>query len=82
VDAAVRARVLAGALGVNASFNQGVMTTLAAGAVDIAAVMHRLVHRGYDGPVIVEQDPSDDARVTPEVLARQNLQFLQPLIGD
>lgn len=81
VDAAVRARVLAGELAVNDSFNHGVMAPLATGAVDIAAVMGLLVRRGYDGYCIIEQDPSDDARVTPEVLARRNLDFLLPMLG-
>ena len=81
VDAAVRARVLAGELGVNDSFNHGVMAPLAEGAVDIAAVMRLLVQRGFDGYCIVEQDPSADVQVTPDVLARRNLDFLLPMMG-
>jgi inosose dehydratase len=81
VDSGVRARVLAGELGVNDSFNHGVMAPLASGAVDIAAVMRLLVQRGFDGYCIVEQDPPADPQVTPDVLARENLHFLQPLMG-
>jgi inosose dehydratase len=77
VDPAVRARVLAGALGVNASFDHGVMCALPDGAVDIQAVLGLLVSRAYQGAVIVEQDPPLDAYETPEVLARRNLAFIQ-----
>jgi len=77
VDPQVRARVLSGDLGVNASFDHGVMCPLAEGAVDIPAVMRLLAAKGYDGPVIVEQDPARDAAQTPEALARANLAFLQ-----
>lgn len=81
VDPVVRARVLDGSLGVNASFGQGVMAPLADGAVDIGAVMRRLVERGYDGFVIVEQDPSQDGQTDPDALARSNLVFLQSVMG-
>jgi inosose dehydratase len=81
VDAGVRARVLAGELGVNDSFNHGVMAPLASGAVDIAAVMRLLVGRGFEGYCIIEQDPPADPQVTPDVLARDNLHFLLPLMG-
>ena len=77
----VRARVLAGRLGVNASFDQGVMSPLSEGAVDIGAVMRKLVARGYEGFCIVEQDPPHDAVLTPEALARRNLEFLAPWVG-
>lgn len=81
VDPVVRARVLDGSLGVNASFGQGVMAPLADGAVDIGAVMRRLVERGYDGFVIVEQDPSQHGLTDPGALARSNLVFLQSVMG-
>lgn len=81
VDPVVRARVLDGSLGVNASFGQGVMAPLADGAVDIGAVMRRLLHKGYDGHVIVEQDPSQDGLTDPADLARTNLVFLQSVMG-
>lgn len=76
VNPAVRARVLAGALGVNASFDQGVMCALPDGAVDIAAVLRLLKTQGYQGSVVVEQDPARDAAETPEALARRNLAFV------
>ena len=77
VNPTVRARVLSGALGVNASFDHGVMSPLSEGTVDIPAVMRRLMAKGYSGPVIVEQDPARDPAQTPEALARANLTFLQ-----
>lgn len=82
VDPAVRAQVLAGALGVNASFDQGVMCALPDGAVDIKAVLALLTRRGYAGAVIVEQDPAIGASETPEALARRNLDFLQDALRD
>jgi len=76
VNPAVRARVLSGELGVNASFDHGVMSPLSEGAVDIQAVMRKLMAKGYSGTVIVEQDPSKDAALSPEALARANLAYL------
>jgi inosose dehydratase len=76
VDPTVRARVLAGEIGVNASFDHGVMCALPDGVVDIGAVLRLLERLGYDEPVIVEQDPARDAAETPESLARRNLAFL------
>jgi inosose dehydratase len=81
VDPFVRARVLAGDLGVNASFDYGVMCALADGAVDIPAVMRFLEAKGYGGPVIVEQDPARDAQDTPDALARRNLAFLRQCLA-
>jgi inosose dehydratase len=81
VNPAVRARVLAGDLGINASFSHGVMAPLSEGAVDIGAVMRLLVARGYDGYCIVEQDPSDHDKVPPEALARHNLNYLLQMLG-
>lgn len=76
VDSAVRARVLAGELGVNSSFDHGVMCALPDGIVDIRAVVGLLTSKGYDGHVIVEQDPALDGAETPETLAHRNLSFL------
>ncbi len=76
VDPVVRTRVLAGELGVNAAFDHGVMCALPDGAVDIRAVMRKLIAFGYDGTVIVEQDPAKDAALSAEALARANLAFL------
>ncbi len=80
VDPGVRARVLSGDLGVNASFDHGVMCALPDGAVDIAAVVRKLAALGYAGPLIVEQDPARDASETPEALARRNLTYLTDLL--
>ncbi len=82
VNRQVRARVLSGDLGVNASFDHGVMCALAEGAVDIPAVLRRLVARGFDGPCIVEQDPAKDAAMAPEALAAHNLSYLTSILTD
>lgn len=87
VDPEVRTRVLRGTLAVNAAFDRGVMCPLAEGAVDIAAVMRKLVAIGYDGYCIVEQDPADESGESPatgrgpEVLAHQNLAFLAAVLA-
>ncbi len=82
VDPMVRARVLAGQLGVNRSFAEGVMSPLRDGAVDIAAVIRMLTLRRYDGYAIVEQDPAEDAALSPEALARSNLDYLMAISAD
>jgi inosose dehydratase len=79
VDAAVRQQVLDGALGVRQSFAKGVMCPLPDGVVDIGAVMDMLETRGFAGPVVVEQDPSDDPALEPHRLARRNIEFLAQL---
>ena len=81
VDPAVRARVLRGELGPNESFAEGVMCPLPDGAVDIAAVVALLKEKGFSGPCIVEQDPSDNAKETPEALAARNLTYLEGLLA-
>lgn len=81
VEAGVRARVLAGKLGPNESFAAGVMCPLPDGVVDIAAVIGLLKEKGYGGPCIVEQDPSDDASETPEALAARNRIYLEGLLA-
>lgn len=80
VDPAVRARVLSGDLGIDASFAAGVMSPLDQGAVDIPAVVRLLQARGFDGPVVVEQDPSEDPSHDPEALAARNLAYLQSAV--
>ena len=77
VNPTVRAQVLSSQLGVNASFDHGVMCALPDGVVDIPAVLRLIAAKGFTGPVIVEQDPSRDATETPEALARRNLAFLK-----
>ena len=81
VDAKVRARVLAGELGPNESFAAGVMCPLPDGVVDIPAVIALLKEKGYSGPCIVEQDPSEDAAETPEALAARNRIYLEGLLA-
>lgn len=76
VDPAVRARVLAGALSIDESFAAGVMSPLSRGAVDIRAVMRKLTGWGFAGPVVVEQDPSEQPVPTPAELAAENARFL------
>ena len=82
VDPQVRARVLQGDLGVNASFAAGVMSPLMQGAVDIPAVVRKMVSKGYDGFCIVEQDLAEGAGSSPEDLATRNLTFLHSVMAD
>src|SRR5690606_16195058 len=77
VDPAVRARVLDGSLSVRDSYGAGVMCPLPDGAVDIQAVMRLLDERGFDGPIVVEQDVSENAAETPLELAARNLAYMQ-----
>ena len=79
VDPAVRARVLAGELGLDRAFAEGAMCPLPDGVVDIRAVMRRLEDRGFSGPVVIEQDLNETASETPAELARRNLDFLAGL---
>jgi len=77
VDPRVRARVLSGELSVAASYAAGVMCPLPDGAVDIRAVMRLLNERNFTGPIVVEQDVSEDAAETPLALAARNLTFME-----
>lgn len=79
VDPAVRARVLARQLSVEASYGEGVMAPLPDGAVDIKAVMRFLEARGFTGPVVVEQDIAENATETPLQLATRNFNYMQAL---
>ncbi|MFD2649412.1 sugar phosphate isomerase/epimerase family protein [Devosia albogilva] len=79
VDPAVRARVLRGELTIADSYGAGVMCPLPDGAVDIKAVMRLLADRGFDGPVVVEQDVAADARETPLQLAARNLAYVKEI---
>ncbi len=79
VDPVVRARVLGGELPVADSFGAGVMCPLPDGAVDIRAVMRLLESRGFDGPVVVEQDVAADAREMPLELAARNLAYVRAI---
>lgn len=81
VDPAVTARVRAGELDPNASFAAGAMAALPDGSVDIPAVVRMLVQRGFTGPVVVEQDPSETATESPEQLASRNRTYLERAIA-
>lgn len=82
VDRAVRQRVLDKELGVRQSFAAGVMCPLPDGVVDIAAVIAFLKDRNFEGPIVVEQDPAEDAAETPGALAKRNHDFLAAIAGD
>ncbi|MCR6636536.1 sugar phosphate isomerase/epimerase [Devosia sp.] len=77
VDPRVRARVLAGELSIAKSYGAGVMCPLPDGAVDIQAVMRLLAERGFDGPIVVEQDVAENAAETPLQLAARNLVYME-----
>jgi len=79
VDAEVRERVLAKELSIDASYGAGVMAPLPDGAVDIQAIMAFLEDRGFDGPVVVEQDVAENATETPLQLAKRNLEYVRAL---
>ncbi|OEO28336.1 AP endonuclease [Devosia insulae DS-56] len=79
VDAAVRQRVLDGKLSVAASYGAGVMAPLPDGAVDIQAVMRFLDAKGFDGPIVVEQDIAENAAETPLELAKRNYVYMQAI---
>ena len=81
VDRRVLERVWAGTLDPNASFAEGAMAALPDGSVDIPAVVRLLVERGFAGPVVVEQDPSDTAPETPDALARRNRLYLEEALA-
>lgn len=81
VDRAVLERVWSGELDPNASFAQGAMAALPDGSADIPAVVALLVERGFAGPVVVEQDPSDTAPESPDALALRNRLYLEEAIA-
>lgn len=81
VDPNVRSRVLAGELPVAKSYEAGVMCPLPDGVVDIRAVVHLLAERGFDGPIVVEQDVAKDAKETPLQLAARNLLYMEEVTG-
>lgn len=79
VDAEVRQQVLDRQLTIDASYGAGVMAPLPDGAVDIQAIMAFLEARGFDGPVVVEQDVAENATETPLQLAKRNLEYVRAL---
>ncbi|MEO8758415.1 MAG: TIM barrel protein [Devosia sp.] len=80
VDPAIRRRVLDGELNIEQAFAAGIMCPLPDGAVDIQAVVALLEERGFTGPVVVEQDPADNAPESPLALARRNLDYLDAAV--
>lgn len=76
VDSKVRARVLSGDIPLDKAFAAGVMCPLPDGAVDIRAVMALLSEKGFEGPVVVEQDIAENAPETPLALAARNLAYM------
>jgi inosose dehydratase len=77
VNGAVRARVRDGSLAPAEAYDAGIMCPLPEGVVDIRAVMRMLVARGFDGPVVVEQDVAAHATENPQELVRRNLEYLR-----
>lgn len=77
VDNAVRQRVLDGTLHPADAFAAGAMCPLPDGVVDIKAVVKLLESKVYVGPVVVEQDPSDNPANVPVELAARNRRFLE-----
>jgi inosose dehydratase len=77
VDGAVRARVTAGTLAAGDAYAAGIMCPLPDGVVDIRKAVEMLEARGFDGPVVVEQDVADNATESPLELARRNLDYLR-----
>ena len=53
------------------------MCPLPDGAVDIQVVMCLLAERGFDGPIVVEQDVAENAKETPLQLAARNLVYME-----
>ena len=76
VDRAIRQRVLDGELTIEQAFAAGIMCPLPDGVVDIRAVVALLEARRFAGPVVVEQDPAENAVESPLQLARRNLDYL------
>lgn len=77
VDRAVRQRVFEGTLHPADAFAAGAMCPLPDGVVDIKAVINLLESNSYDGPVVIEQDPSDNPADIPLELAARNRRFLE-----
>lgn len=77
VDSPVRQRVLEGTLHPADAFAAGAMCPLPDGVVDIKAVVKLLESKAYVGPVVVEQDPSDNPADVPLELAARNRRFLE-----
>ena len=80
VDGVFREKVLAEGIHCDRAFEDGIMTDLETGAVDIADFMQTLLAHGYDGPLVVEQDLAPKHPETPEVIAARNFAFVSSLL--
>lgn len=80
VDGAFRERVLSEGIHSDRAFEEGIMTDLDRGVVDIAAFVSALRETGYDGPLVVEQDLALNHPDTPETIARRNFDFVSKLL--
>ncbi|WP_455854771.1 sugar phosphate isomerase/epimerase family protein [Ensifer canadensis] len=82
VDGAYRERVLAEGIHSDRAFEEGIMTDLDRGVVDIAAFVDALRQTGYDGPLVVEQDLARGHPDTPETIAERNFRFVSELLAE
>lgn len=80
VDGAFREKVLAENIHCDRAFEDGIMTDLDRGVVDIADFMRTLLASGYDGPLVVEQDLAPKHPETPETIAARNFAFVSALL--
>lgn len=80
VDGAFRTKVMAENIHCDRAFEDGIMTDLDRGAVDIADFMRALLASGYDGPLVVEQDLAPNHPETPEAIAARNFTFVASLL--
>ncbi len=80
VDGAFREKVLAENIHCDRAFEDGIMTDLNRGVVDIADFMRTLVAGGYDGPLVVEQDLAPKHAETPEAIAARNFAFVSAVL--
>ena len=77
----VAIKVLAENIHCDRAFEDGIMTDLDRGVVDIADFMQTLLASGYDGPLVVEQDLAPKHAETPETIAARNFAFVSALLG-
>ena len=75
-----RERVLSEGIHSDRAFEEGIMTDLDRGVVDIVAFLSVLRETGYDGPLVVEQDLALNHPDTPETIARRNHDFVSKLL--
>lgn len=80
VDGAFREKVLAEDIHCDRAFEEGIMTDLDRGVVDMTDFMRTLLASGYDGPLVVEQDLAPKHPETPEAIAARNFAFVSALL--